>query len=133
MIFIYLSNNVGAMEMCSAEVTVNRRTGVEGTHRMYEISVQNTGLCTIETLFGSLEVPESAQLVHKWNYEFADQEILGFGRNLSVGTTFNGAGFIVTGYGVPYVSSVNPKCSVTCSFPALAAIGFAGMWPISIV
>jgi hypothetical protein len=49
-----------------------------------EMELHNTGLCPIETLFGTLEIP-GGYLVHKWNYDNVHEEIRGFGRNLTSG------------------------------------------------
>jgi len=125
--------------LCSAKVSVNKKSSnaarvLESAPQLWEITVQNTGLCPIQTFFGSFDIHGDGHIMHAWNYDLASGEVAGFRKNISVGATYRGAGFIVTGTGVPSVSHINPKCVPACSFPTRTTeLAGIKMWPISIV
>eukprot|EP00026_Physarum_polycephalum_P020419 Phypoly_transcript_22991.p1 GENE.Phypoly_transcript_22991~~Phypoly_transcript_22991.p1 ORF type:complete len:151 (+),score=1.18 Phypoly_transcript_22991:62-514(+) len=106
---------------CKATVTLAQRSSWDSngeTNQLWDMVATNIGSCPIETLFATIDVSEGSRIVHAWNYDNSTYELTGFLPSIRPGAIFKSAGFVHLGPGVPMISDVAPKCSLTCSLPS---------------
>lgn len=107
---------------CQASVSATPRPGAAQwqadngmTSTLYDMSVTNTDSCVIQTVSLSITLSTGATISSAWNFDTTSGEVANFGDAIYPGSSFTGAGFILTGTSATVTVAIDEvHCSSTC-------------------
>jgi oxalate decarboxylase/phosphoglucose isomerase-like protein (cupin superfamily) len=119
-LIVLVAVSQGASQECTASASLSRRTGhdwvvAEKNYTIYDMTIVNTGACSLNLIRLQFALPSGAQIAQAWNLNALGNgiwEVTNFGPTLAIGATFSGAGLNLefTGQASLSVSVANTNC-----------------------